>query len=237
MKGRLKLNTIGNINSTTGNSQSMITSNDNNELGKDEFLMLLVAQLQNQDPLNPTDSTEYVAQLAQFSSLEQLMSVNGNLEAIQGYQTSLNRSLATSLFGKTIVATGNAVELQDGQTSTITFTLPEAADEGTVNIYDAAGNFVVSLQPEDWNEGEHSIEWDGKTGENETLPPGVYLFDVQAVDADGNSIEAETFIEGVVTGAKYEKGNVYLTINEKIVPLSSVIEVVNPQEEISEVEN
>ena len=165
------------------------------------------------------------------------MSVNSNLESIQGYQTSLNRTLATNLFGKTIVATGNAIDLKEGESSTISFTLSENAVEGAVNIYDTAGNFVVALQPEDWSAGEHTLEWDGNSGDGESLSPGVYLFDVQAVDADGKSIETETYIEGMVTGAKYEKGNVYLTLNEKIVPLSSVIEVVNAEEENEEIEN
>jgi flagellar basal-body rod modification protein FlgD len=215
----------------------MIMSSDKNVLGKDDFLTLLVSQLQNQDPLNPSDPTEFVSQLAQFSSLEQLMSVNNNLEAIQGYQTSLNRSLATSLFGKSIIATGNAIELEEGESSMITFTLPETAVEGAVNIYDTAGNFIVALQPEDWSAGEHTLEWDGNSGDGESLSSGVYLFDVQAVDADGKAIKSETYIEGVVTGAKYEKGKVYLTLNEKIVPLSSVIEVVSTTEENEEIEN
>jgi flagellar basal-body rod modification protein FlgD len=220
------LNTIGSINNSTITGRNTTTSSDQNVLGKDDFLTLLVSQLQNQDPLNPSDPTEFVSQLAQFSSLEQLMNVNGNLEAIQDYQNSLNRSMATSLFGKSIVATGNAFELEDGQPTSISFTLPETADSGTVNIYDSAGNFIFELEPEDWSAGEHSIEWDGTDGNGNSFSSGVYLFDVQAVDASGKSIEVETHIKGKVTGAKYIKGNVYLTLNEKIVPLSSVIEVI-----------
>ena len=80
-------------------------------LGKDDFLHLLITQLQNQDPLNPTDHTEFTAQLAQFSSLEQLNNVNDNLEALQNYQASTNNSQAVSLLGKEITTNGNFLQL------------------------------------------------------------------------------------------------------------------------------
>ena len=77
-------------------------------LGKDDFLNLLVAQLQHQDPLNPAESTEFTAQLAQFSSLEQLSNINDNLKNMELFQTSVTNSQAVSYIGKEITAKGNA---------------------------------------------------------------------------------------------------------------------------------
>ena len=90
---------------TTGAAQT--TGGPTQELDRDAFLNLLITQLQNQDPLDPTDSVEFTAQLAQFSSLEQLGNVNDNLKLLQDFQASINNSQAVSLIGKEITASGN----------------------------------------------------------------------------------------------------------------------------------
>jgi len=106
----------------TVDSSTFQTSEDNT-LGKDDFLNLLITQLQNQDPLSPMDSTEFSAQLAQFSSLEQLSNVNENLETLLLYQGSLNNSQAVSFIGKTITASGDSVLITDGIPDNIHFEL------------------------------------------------------------------------------------------------------------------
>ena len=115
-------------------------------MDKDAFLNLLVTQLQNQDPLNPTDSVEFTAQLAQFSSLEQLSNVNDNLEQLQNYQASINNSQAVSLIGKDITAKGNALQLKDGGPAGCNFSLDGSAAIVTISLYDSTGEFVMILE-------------------------------------------------------------------------------------------
>ena len=98
-------------NTSVGTETSALPSK---VLDKDAFLELLITQLQNQDPLNPTDSVEFTAQLAQFSSLEQLNNVNDNLEQLQNFQASINNSQAVALIGKDITANGNFLQLTNG---------------------------------------------------------------------------------------------------------------------------
>jgi len=230
------MDAVTNINNPIGNNQNLLESTNEESLGKDDFLRLLITQLQNQDPLNPNDPSEFVAQLAQFSSLEQLISVNDNLRIIQNYQSSLESSLATNYFGKSIIASGSAIDHEKGESSDINFSLPEDASEVKVNLYDQAGNFIVAIEKADLSAGEHIFEWDGKDSNENILPTGVYLFEVQAIDYEQNRIDATSYIEGIVTGAKYNYGKIYLTLGEQIVPLSAVIEVIEePGEE--EVEN
>nr|MBL0716726.1 hypothetical protein [Desulfobacterales bacterium] len=105
-----------------------------NEMGKDAFLELLVTQMQYQDPLNPMDSTAFTAQLAQFSSLEQLNNVNENLEYSQLYQSSINNSQAVSFIGKDIRAIGDTISVNNGIPGSLSFKLTEQADDVLVNI-------------------------------------------------------------------------------------------------------
>ena len=95
---------ITNEINSSASSGALLSTTQSNVMGKDDFLNLLITQLQNQDPLNPTDSTEFTAQLAQFSSLEQLGNVNENLTELKHFQASINNSQAVALIGKAITA-------------------------------------------------------------------------------------------------------------------------------------
>lgn len=90
-------------------------------LGKDDFLRLFVTQMQHQDPLNPTDSAEFTAQLAQFSSLEQLTNINGRLEDLSMYQNSLHNTLTTTLIGRKVTYVGAEDNPAQGTVTGVTF--------------------------------------------------------------------------------------------------------------------
>ena len=111
-------------------------------LGKDDFLQLLVTQLQNQDPLNPMDSTEFTAQLAQFSSLEQLYNVNDNLDSLGTNQLTMNNTQTVSMIGKSAWAYGNIVQKSGSDDVRLHFALKGKAEETMVNIYNPQGDFV-----------------------------------------------------------------------------------------------
>ena len=205
----------------SGTSQ---TSEDNT-LAKDDFLNLLITQLQNQDPLSPMESTEFSAQLAQFSSLEQLSNVNENLETLLLYQGSLNNSQAVSFIGKTITASGDSSLITDGIPDNIHFELAGDASDTFVTIYDAAGNFVASEEYGSLNAGSHSLSWDGTDHEGNKLPDGVYYFEVMAVDVNNEMVDATTFTTGKVTGVTYKEGTTYLMSGDQKIPLGNVVEI------------
>ena len=130
---------ISDINGITSvEEESLYTAKKEEALGRDDFLKLFLAQLNNQDPLNPMDGTEFSAQLAQFSSLEQLFNVNENLESMKTLQDNSSRFQALELIGKDIEAEGDTLSLVNGTPTTGSFTLEEAAD-CTVLINDADG--------------------------------------------------------------------------------------------------
>ncbi len=220
--------TTDSVNSkTTDNTQ--IYSSDPNALGKDDFLMLLVTELQNQDPLNPMDNSEFVAQLAQFSALEQLTNANKNLETLQMYQNSLNNAQAVGMIGKDITASGNTMELAEGADATLEFDLPANAADVSVDIFNSAGNFVTTLQAGAMGAGHHSLTWNGTDSDAEDVPAGIYMFEVHAIGEDNVPLETDKYTQGRVTGVTYRNGSPYLMTGDNLVPLAAVREVTNPE--------
>jgi flagellar basal-body rod modification protein FlgD len=208
---------------TTGSAQT--AGGPTNQLDRDAFLNLLVTQLQNQDPLNPTDSTEFTAQLAQFSSLEQLGNVNDNLKQLQNFQASINNSQAVSLIGKEITASGNSLNYVDGQPAGCEFRLEGSASVAVVSIYDHTGQFVRSFENHNLAAGQHTLYWDGADQNGYPAAAGNYTFEVLAADADGRNIETTTFFNGRVNKVFFENNTTYLIAGEQRVALGDIIEV------------
>jgi len=208
-----------------GDTQSSYYSNPA-ALGKEDFLKLLIIQLQYQDPLSPMENTDFMAQLAQFSSLEQLQNVNSNLQANFLLTQSLNNSLATNLIGKRVIALGNEVYLSGDEGEEITFDLSEDAGV-TVEIYDTEGNLVRTLKGGALSSGRNQIHWEGNDIDGNSLPAGNYSFEVKATNSDNNPVDVTTYSTGLVTGIKFEGGNAVLMLGDQEVNLSEIIEILS----------
>ena len=215
--------------STSGGA--LLTTSQTSAMGKEDFLNLLIAQLQNQDPLNPTDSTEFTAQLAQFSSLEQLSNVNQNLMELKDFQASTNNSQAVSLIGKAITANGNSIRLTDDGPVRCDFNLAEDADLIVASIYDSTGKFVAEFESPNLSAGSHSLFWDGRDENRNRMANGNYTFEIQAADAKGRDIDTTTFFNGRVDRVIFEKNTSYLIAGNQKVALGDVIEVAASEKE------
>ncbi len=186
-------------------------------LGKDDFLKMLVAQLKNQDPLNPLDGADFTAQLAQFSSLEQLSNMNAQLEFANLYQASLNNAQSVSLIGKEVTATGDIVRAE-GASADLNYILSEDARDITIKIYDADGNLMDTLEPGSQEEGENSVTWDCSG-----VADGNYSFEVSATSGNGDEIPVYTIMTGRVTGVTFKDGSPYLSVNGRDIAFGDVI--------------
>ena len=213
------------ISTATQSSSEAYVPPDKTTLGKDDFLKLFVAQLENQDPLSPMESTEFTTQLAQFSSLEQLTNMNQNLDYLLLYQSSMNNAQAVGFIGNTVKATGDSISVKDGTPSQIQFDLAVDAAEVNVYIYDSSDNLVKTINYGSLSDGEQSIEWDGTNENGETVSDGTYTIEVSAADVDGEPIEASTYMTAVVTGATFKEGNAYLLAGDIEISMSDVKEV------------
>ena len=211
-------------------SQSELSVPKPNILGRDAFLKLLVTQLQHQDPLNPTDSTEFTAQLAQFSSLEQLGNINDSLGDLQSSQTALNNSQAVNFIGKTVKSSGNSIHVTDGVSDGIQFELGADAKAIFMNIYDSVGNYIKAIESGALSAGEQTLKWDGTDQNENKVPDGAYTFEVFAVDADDNMVNAATFTSRRVTGVTFKNGSLCLLAGNKEIPIDTVIRITEPED-------
>jgi len=207
---------------------------DRNTLAKDDFLKLLVAQLRNQDPMNPASNQEFAAQLAQFSSLEQLQQMNSFLqESVESNKLLgkvINNDVAVSYIGKDIRAVGNRLHLVEGEDVTIRFTQERASAGTKIKIYDAiTGNWVHTLDLGASPAGGLDVVWNGKNAGGEQMPEGFYSFQVEAGDYEGNQIDTLGFMFGSVTGVRYINGEAHLLLGEEEVSLADIIDVIERQ--------
>jgi len=194
-------------------------------VGKDDFLKLLVAQMQNQDPLNPMEGTEFTAQLAQFSSLEYLQNINGALSDLNTAQSTLHNSQAVSLIGKTVLYEGDTFSFDGEHMSDIRFRLDDAAQNLWVKIYDATGNYVATVEMADVAAGDHFIPWNGRDEMDLPVDGGVYHAEVLAVDASGAPLTPATFTAGQVSAVSFKDQKAYLQVPGDDIALADVIEV------------
>jgi flagellar basal-body rod modification protein FlgD len=210
---------------TSGYMGSQVNS-PSNTMGKDAFLELLVTQLANQDPLNPQDSQAFAAQLADFSSLEQLSQINTNLEsglqADQQLAGALQSSMAAGMIGRTVIAVDNRVRLEDGS-ATLAWESTETPASLSVEIYGNLGQLISSRSVE--VQENQRWQWDGKDAQGNSLPDAEYQLRFVAEDSSGASITVRSLLEGPVATVRYRNGEAWLLVNGVEVDLGSIAEI------------
>lgn len=148
----------------------------NGELGKDEFMRLLITQLENQDPLSPTDNTEFIAQMAQFSSLEGITNLNSTVEQFATSLQSTQALQASTLVGRSVQVLTNWTELEEGKSIKGTVDLKESSSDVFVAVYSGAGEYMGDISLGQRSAGEISFEWNGLDTDGEPFPAGAYQF-------------------------------------------------------------
>jgi len=222
------------------------------ELGKDDFLKLFVTRLQHQDPLEPMEDAEFIAQLAQFSSLEQLTNINntldsgmglsenleplGTLEAIyellgdnQQYDMflsqTINNTMAASLIDRVVTCQGDTISLPSSGDVDVHYELSAEAQTVVAKIFDAQGQLVRILSDGATSAGAQKFVWDGKNSDGERVAAGPYSVQIIAADDSGNQVAVAAVLRGKVESVKYVDGQAYLNVNGTLVPLADVREI------------
>lgn len=200
----MDINTITSVSSQAAKSNAVLTSNF------DTFLKLLTAQLQNQDPLEPMDASQFTQQLVQYSGVEQGIYTNKNLERLIAMQQSGGLGSSVGYIGRQVEAQNSQAVLADGQAAW-TYTLPSAATSVSLVVRDANGKAVYSGSGPT-TVGAHTVGWDGKLANGTDAPEGIYTLEVGAKSADGRTIAAPVTLTGRVTGIETLNGAVVLNI-------------------------
>ncbi|MDD4933988.1 MAG: flagellar hook capping FlgD N-terminal domain-containing protein [Methylacidiphilaceae bacterium] len=193
-----------------------------NELGKDDFMRLMSAQLKYQDPVSPMKNEQMAAQLAQFSALEQMMNVNNNLEKMTAGQKPSEHMIAASLIGKRVTTDSTHFQLEKGGTPELAFELPADAANVTVAMVTARGEVVREIELGEMQKGAQSVRWDGKNSKAQEQPLGEYSYKVSAADKDGKPIEIKTDNTGLVSGVTFEGGKSLLLVDGKKIAIEGV---------------
>jgi flagellar basal-body rod modification protein FlgD len=211
---------------TTGTASASGTD----ALGKEAFLNLLVTQLRHQDPLNPMDSTDFTAQLAQFSSLEQLSNLNVKMENLTTQQGQLVQTQMVSAIGKDLIASGDAVQAGGGSGADCQFDLEAEAANVLLSIFDGTGKLVAVVDGGAMPVGNATLAWDGTDTNGNAVAAGTYTFAVDAFDAGGKQVTANTLTSARVTGVTYRDGSAYFLANGREVALDQVMAIQSPSD-------
>ena len=209
-------------NSSAASALSGVAANQ--DLDKEAFLQLLVTQLKNQDPLSPMNNTEFVAQLAQFSSLEQLSNMNSSLQSSALVTQSMNNSVIAGLIGKNIRAADNKLNLQAGSPAGFAYQIKKGANV-QVEIYSDTGASIRKINLGSQSEGLHNSVWDGKNSSGQDMPAGEYYFRISASDAEGNAVQINPIVEGKVTGIRFVDGRTYVMLGDTEIDPSNIIDI------------
>lgn len=200
-------------------------ANSGTQLGKDDFLRLLTVQLRYQDPLNPLSDTDFIAQMAQFSSLEQLQNMNKSLErgldSEEQLHTAFRNNLATSLVGKTVQIPTAEIVYDGDNSAEVSYLLDSGARSARLQVLDATNRLVREFElPSSASRGR--VEWDGSSHLGTKVPPGAYRVLVLAEDALGRPLKAEALMDVRVQAVRFGDGEAKIWANDRELTLGDL---------------
>jgi flagellar basal-body rod modification protein FlgD len=222
----MTVQTLG--SSITTNSQSASSVASKNLGGTfDDFLTLLTAQITNQDPLAPMDSTLFVTQLAQLSQVEQSVATNTNLEAIRNTLSMNTATADIGLIGKTVYAESNMIEKNGQDPVRFSFEMDGPAEKVDILIKDASGYTIKTMSYREPMMGDLvDATWDGTTDDGFMATDGSYNISIQATNSEDTSVTAHAFTGSRVKGISYETGQALLHLsNGTMIPSNLITSV------------
>ncbi len=218
------IDALNNTTVTTNNT----TLNPDSILGKDDFMKLLLTELQHQDPTNPMDSDKILSQTSQLAALETQEKTNKALEALTNSFKQNKNFAAVSSIGK-YARLENKVDLKqdtDGKPMPLNFELNFAEDikEGQIEIYDENNRLVKVMELSEDTKGKHTFTWNGLTDAGENAKPGQYAIYANYYNPDGVKLSGE-FGSYKIESVKFEDENTYLKLNGAFIPFDKVQEI------------
>ena len=190
----------------TDSKNSSTTGQAGSALGKDAFLQLLVTQMKNQNPLDPQENGEFVAQLAQFSSLEGIQSLNSSVNGILTGIGSSQALQATSLVGRSVIVQTDKAVVDTTSSFNGQVVVPQSISDGKVSIKDKDGNVVKTIQLGAQKAGTADFIWDGTNEKGEKAAPGTYTFTAETT-VEGKAKTLSTLLPARVNSVSFQNGS------------------------------
>ncbi|MCX5618099.1 flagellar biosynthesis protein FlgD [Bombella sp. TMW 2.2543] len=214
--GAASLGKAGQSGSSAGSTAGAFASMANNE---NNFLTLLTAQLKHQDPSSPMNTENMAAQLAQFSTVEQQVQTNSNLNTLISLNETAQLTQDKGLVGRQVSVSGTTLPLQSGSAG-LSFQAGAGQTVG-ISVANSAGQ-VVRHDVLRAGTGQTSWTWDGKDDSGTSLSDGAYSVAVKTVDSQGNTSDVPFTIKGTVTGMKKSSTGMNVLMGDAEIPMSSV---------------
>lgn len=209
---------------STATTTSTSSTSSSTSLSSTQFLQLLVSELQNQDPLNATSTTDFINQITSYANYTSQQSINDSMTSLASSFSSLVTLNSVNYIGHTVEAKTDTATLTGGS-ATFGYTLSSAASDVSISVKDSSGNTVWSGTGTG-NSGSNSFTWDGKTSSGTQLSDGgKYTISVTATDSAGNSVYKYSTVTGTVTGIDASTSTPSLLVNGIAVSASDIIGV------------
>jgi len=199
------------------------------ELDKNAFLLLMLTELQHQDPLEPLENKDLIAQLSQLTALEQIMNMSKAVQEFVEAQQMVNPAQLASLIGKYVVMRTNEISVQNGEAESIVFNLDGPAHV-VIRIYDENDNLIREEDLGIVERGMHAWVWDARNNDGIPVPDGTYKYKVVKVDGT-NEEEIGGLEGGMVEAVQIKDGKAYVLVDGNLYPIDSIVEISEPKEE------
>jgi flagellar basal-body rod modification protein FlgD len=195
---------------TTGSAQT--TAGSVQSLSQSDFLSLLTTQLTHQDPTNPTDSNQFIGQMAQFSTVSGIKDLLTSFQSLSSSLTADQSLQAANLVGKTVSTPGNQAYLSAGGSVSGDFNLSTSTTDAKLTISNDSGSVVNQIDLGAFPAGTSPFHWDGKDSSGNSLPSGVYKIQITAMQ-NGKNTAVNTNIQSLVESVSLQSGNGGFEIN------------------------
>lgn len=209
---------------TSSTTTTTDTTESNSVLGKDDFMKLLLTELQYQDPTSPMDTEKILTQTSQLASLESADNTNQALDALTAALGTSQQYSTIAAIGKTADLGSDSISLDKGSSSTFEIYFPNDVQEGTVDITDGNGNTVKTIDVGTNDAGVYQFTWDGTDQSGNAADSGVYH--VNATYEDSNGATQQTRLGAYpIESVRFDSGSTYVKLGSSYVPLENVKEV------------
>ena len=205
-----------------------VRGHGNDKMDKDAFFKLMLAQLKNQDPMNPLKNHEMAAQLAQFSSLEQMTNMNATLTKLEGKATQPENFQALNLIGKTVAGdSSKVVRTQFDAAHDFNFELPSDAQQVVVKVINGKGDVQREYTYNDLKAGKNKVSWNGTNEGGVKQPAGEYQFLIEARNAVGGKIPVSTQFKGEITGLTFSAEGPVLQVGSQTIKMRDISQIMD----------
>ena len=220
----MAINSIGQNAALYSSPQEDKTIENKTALGKDDFMTLLLVELQHQDPTEPMDSDKILSQTSQLAGLEASENTNKALADLALSLGSANQFSTIAAIGKTADLGSNAISYSEGSTSTFEVYFPQSIEQGTVQVMDDSGNVIKSLDVGTNPSGVYKFDWDGSNNSGNPVEEGLYYVNASYTDQSGNTQETRLGAYPIES-VKFDNGETLVKVGSSYVPLASIKEV------------